>query len=193
LWWTKWRRGRFSPSTSVSPAIHSTKFSILTITRGRYNRTVSGPSLDSTSHYANLHEHGLLSRNFPGGLEEYHDKFKQGNHSPGRLPNTNQYCDDRRDWTRCSWIANTSLIEPYRVSRHMVTRCMPAFEIILFTITFRQKLGLTEPHIERVPGILSSPGGKQTEVWHSSAYCHVLVTRQWIWISAWIHWTIYNS
>jgi hypothetical protein len=42
LWWTKWRRGRFSPSTSVSPAIHSTKFSIPTITRGRYNRPVSG-------------------------------------------------------------------------------------------------------------------------------------------------------
>jgi hypothetical protein len=41
LWWTKWRGGRFSPSTSVSPAIHSTKFSILTITRGRYNRPVS--------------------------------------------------------------------------------------------------------------------------------------------------------
>jgi hypothetical protein len=35
-------RGRFSPSTSVSLAIHSTKFSILTITRGRYNRPVSG-------------------------------------------------------------------------------------------------------------------------------------------------------
>jgi hypothetical protein len=42
LWWTKWRRGRFSPSISVSPAILSTKFSILTITRGRYNRPVSG-------------------------------------------------------------------------------------------------------------------------------------------------------
>jgi hypothetical protein len=42
LWWTKWRRGRFSPSTSDSPAIHSTKFSILTITQGRYNRPVSG-------------------------------------------------------------------------------------------------------------------------------------------------------
>jgi hypothetical protein len=42
LWWTKWHRGRFSPSTSVSPAIHSTKFSILTITWGRYNRPVSG-------------------------------------------------------------------------------------------------------------------------------------------------------
>jgi hypothetical protein len=57
LWWTKWRRGRFSPSTSVSPAIHSTNFSILTITRGRYNRPVSGrrpsgPSLDPTPHYA---------------------------------------------------------------------------------------------------------------------------------------------
>jgi hypothetical protein len=42
LLWTKWRRGRFSPSTSVSPAIHSTKFSILTITRCRYNRPVNG-------------------------------------------------------------------------------------------------------------------------------------------------------
>jgi hypothetical protein len=42
LWWTKWRRRMFSPSTSVSPAIHSTKFSILTITRGRHNRPVSG-------------------------------------------------------------------------------------------------------------------------------------------------------
>jgi hypothetical protein len=38
----QWRRGRFSPSTLVSPAIHSTKFSILTITRGRYNRPVNG-------------------------------------------------------------------------------------------------------------------------------------------------------
>jgi hypothetical protein len=37
LWWTKWSRGRFSPSTLVSPAktVHSTNFSILTITRGR--------------------------------------------------------------------------------------------------------------------------------------------------------------
>jgi hypothetical protein len=34
--------GRFSPSTSVSPAIHSTKFSIFTITRGRYNRPING-------------------------------------------------------------------------------------------------------------------------------------------------------
>jgi hypothetical protein len=34
LWWTKWRWDRFSPNTSVSPAnLHSTKFSILTITR----------------------------------------------------------------------------------------------------------------------------------------------------------------
>jgi hypothetical protein len=43
LLWTKWRWGRFSPSTSVSPAnLHSTKFSIITITRGRYNRPFSG-------------------------------------------------------------------------------------------------------------------------------------------------------
>jgi hypothetical protein len=35
----KGRWGRFSPSTSISPAnFYSTKFSILTITRGRYNR-----------------------------------------------------------------------------------------------------------------------------------------------------------
>jgi hypothetical protein len=44
----------FSPSTSISPAnLHSTKFSIVTITRGRYNRpevadVPGGPSIDST-------------------------------------------------------------------------------------------------------------------------------------------------
>jgi hypothetical protein len=32
----------FFPSTSVSPAFHSTEFSILTITQGRHNRPVSG-------------------------------------------------------------------------------------------------------------------------------------------------------
>jgi hypothetical protein len=43
LWWTKWCWGRFSPSTSVSPAnLHSTKFSIIIITRGRYNRPLNG-------------------------------------------------------------------------------------------------------------------------------------------------------
>jgi hypothetical protein len=43
LRWTKWHWGRFSPSTSVSPAnLHSTKFSIIKITRGRYNRPFSG-------------------------------------------------------------------------------------------------------------------------------------------------------
>jgi hypothetical protein len=42
LWWTKWLWGRFSPSTSVSPAnLHCTKFSIIIITRGRYNRPFS--------------------------------------------------------------------------------------------------------------------------------------------------------
>jgi hypothetical protein len=60
LWWKKWRLGRFFPSTSVSPANrHSTKLSIIIITRGRYNRPVSGrraewTQLDSTPHYANL-------------------------------------------------------------------------------------------------------------------------------------------
>jgi hypothetical protein len=33
LWWTKWRWGRFSPSTSVSPAnLHSTNCSTVTLT-----------------------------------------------------------------------------------------------------------------------------------------------------------------
>jgi hypothetical protein len=32
LWWTKWRWGRFSPSTLVSPAnLHSTNISTITI------------------------------------------------------------------------------------------------------------------------------------------------------------------
>jgi hypothetical protein len=32
LWWIKWRRGRFSPSTSVSSAnLHSTNCSTITI------------------------------------------------------------------------------------------------------------------------------------------------------------------
>jgi hypothetical protein len=43
LWWTKWRWGRFSPGSSVTPAnLHSTKFSIIIITRGRNNRPFSG-------------------------------------------------------------------------------------------------------------------------------------------------------
>jgi hypothetical protein len=54
LWWTKWRWGKCSPGTSVSPAnLHSTKFSILTISQGRYNRPevahlTSGHNLDFT-------------------------------------------------------------------------------------------------------------------------------------------------
>jgi hypothetical protein len=43
LWWTKWCWGRFSLSTSVFPAyLHSAKFSIIIIIRGRYNRSFSG-------------------------------------------------------------------------------------------------------------------------------------------------------
>jgi hypothetical protein len=43
LWWTKWHWAWFSPTTSVSLANHnSTKFSILIITRGRYNRPIGG-------------------------------------------------------------------------------------------------------------------------------------------------------
>jgi hypothetical protein len=50
LWWTKWRWGGFSLSTSVSPAnLHFTKFSIIIITRaGTIGQSVaavpSGPS-----------------------------------------------------------------------------------------------------------------------------------------------------
>jgi hypothetical protein len=59
LWWTKRHWDRFSPSTSVSPANHSTKFSIIIITRGLHNRPISGRSaewtqLNSTTHYTNL-------------------------------------------------------------------------------------------------------------------------------------------
>jgi hypothetical protein len=46
LWWTKRHWGRFFPSTSVSPANHSTDFSIIIIiTRGWYNRPLSGRSV----------------------------------------------------------------------------------------------------------------------------------------------------
>jgi hypothetical protein len=49
LWWTKRHRGRFSPSTSFSPANHhSTNFSIIIITRGWHNRPISGRSAEWT-------------------------------------------------------------------------------------------------------------------------------------------------
>jgi hypothetical protein len=41
LWWTKWHRGTFSPSTSISPAnLHSTNCSTITIIWGWCNRPV---------------------------------------------------------------------------------------------------------------------------------------------------------
>jgi hypothetical protein len=51
--------GQVFSSTSVSPANHSTNFSIIIITRGWHNRPISGRSaewtqLDSTHHYTNL-------------------------------------------------------------------------------------------------------------------------------------------
>jgi hypothetical protein len=58
LWWTKWHWGSFSSSTSVSPANHhSSKLSVLIITRGRYSRPIDGrcaewTQLDSTPHYS---------------------------------------------------------------------------------------------------------------------------------------------
>jgi hypothetical protein len=48
LWWTKRHWGRFSPSTSVSPANHSTNVSIIIITRGWHNRPLSGRSAEWT-------------------------------------------------------------------------------------------------------------------------------------------------
>jgi hypothetical protein len=48
LWCTKRHWGRFSPSTSVSPANHSTDFSIIIYTRGWHNRPLSGRSVEWT-------------------------------------------------------------------------------------------------------------------------------------------------
>jgi hypothetical protein len=58
LWWTKQHWGRFSPSTSVSPANHFTNFSIIIITQGWHNKPISGriaewTQLDSTPKYTN--------------------------------------------------------------------------------------------------------------------------------------------
>jgi hypothetical protein len=50
LWWTKWRWGRFSPSTAVSPAnLYSTTFSTITRTYlpGLVQLTSSGLSTQS--------------------------------------------------------------------------------------------------------------------------------------------------
>jgi hypothetical protein len=48
LWWTKRHWGRFSPSTSVSPANHSTDFSIIIIIQGWHKRPLSGRSAEWT-------------------------------------------------------------------------------------------------------------------------------------------------
>jgi hypothetical protein len=50
FWWTKWRWGRISPSTSVSPAsLQSTNFSTITITYhpGMVQQASSGHSTQS--------------------------------------------------------------------------------------------------------------------------------------------------
>jgi hypothetical protein len=82
LWWAKWRLGRFSPSTSVSPAktVHSTNFSIHTITRVRYNRpgvaaVPSGPSMDSTPHYSNNKKKIIFTDIMPHSLVDVHKRF----------------------------------------------------------------------------------------------------------------------
>jgi hypothetical protein len=49
LWWTKRHWGRFSPSTSVSPANHHpTNFSIIIITWGWHNRPINDRSVEWT-------------------------------------------------------------------------------------------------------------------------------------------------
>jgi hypothetical protein len=58
LWWTKRHWVRFSPSTSVSPANHSTNFSIIIITRGWQNRPLvaavpSGSNCTRSPNYTN--------------------------------------------------------------------------------------------------------------------------------------------
>jgi hypothetical protein len=55
LWWTKRHCGRFSPSTSVSLANHSTNFSIIITTRGWHNRPISGRSAEWTQLNSNPH------------------------------------------------------------------------------------------------------------------------------------------
>jgi hypothetical protein len=52
LWWTKCHWGRFSPSTSVSPAnSHSTDYSTLIIIWGWYNR----PNIDRRTKWTQAH------------------------------------------------------------------------------------------------------------------------------------------
>jgi hypothetical protein len=66
VWWTKQHWGRFSLSTSVSPANHhSTNFSIIIITWGWHYGPIGGHSaewtqLDSTPHYTIPCSMGLL-------------------------------------------------------------------------------------------------------------------------------------
>jgi hypothetical protein len=51
LWRTKRHWGKFSPSTSVSPANHhSTRFSIIILNRGWHNR----PNFESVANYLNF-------------------------------------------------------------------------------------------------------------------------------------------
>jgi hypothetical protein len=53
LWWTKWQRGRFSSSISVSPSnSHSTDCSTYFIILDRYNRPISGRHTEWTQSLA---------------------------------------------------------------------------------------------------------------------------------------------
>jgi hypothetical protein len=46
LWWTKLHWGSFSQSTSVSPVNHLINFSIIMITWGWHNKTISDRSAE---------------------------------------------------------------------------------------------------------------------------------------------------
>jgi hypothetical protein len=48
LWWTKRHWGRFSQSTSIFPANHSTNFFTIIITRGWHNRPICNRTIEWT-------------------------------------------------------------------------------------------------------------------------------------------------
>jgi hypothetical protein len=48
LWWTKRHWSRFSPRISLSPANHSTNFSVIILNRGWHNRFIRGRSAEWT-------------------------------------------------------------------------------------------------------------------------------------------------
>jgi hypothetical protein len=70
--WTKRHWGRFSPSTSVSLANHSTSFSIITITQGWHNRPIGGLSAEWTQLDSTPTTPILWPRNGPHRKHPFH-------------------------------------------------------------------------------------------------------------------------